>query len=540
MVSISPSYGESGSGDKKFLSMSKPIFATVVGLVSAVICGVILFYVVRPLVRKRRRQDDGGGGSGGSTVETPTTPSEYRKEQGPRGSDNVSGPMIYNNNNYSNSTYINDNNYNSNNNNNNSNYMNNDGNLAMETSEKQYYAYQQPPPPQQQQQLQKQPLPQASIHSFENLNNINTEQYFEQPSNGYNNEYGKELDTDMDDEAYTKSHLESLRQQESSMAAQPIPDTTLSHSQYVDDVSGSGLPAWRQEATNVPLETPPLQRVPTTEAQEIIASYNARQAQQYNDSASATEHSIAPPQETTFVHQENEHEGENEQTQEHHEVTSSTQSDVQEDNVSIASVRNGSGLFEGPERRPNNPRPVTAINTNLAREGGGGGGGLASALRRQRMSNDATTPLSSIYQSAYSPHATVNSAHSTATPRASFSDDFATARTSLDSHRRDIQLRFNDLTSTSSAVRQHGSTNSFTAAAATASGTNATPRASFSDDYPPASASAGRKSIESYRAMPPLTSVAPFTSSNENLGGSEPKNAYEAYINSRRDSNSAM
>ncbi|KAG0266101.1 Dcp1p-Dcp2p decapping enzyme complex alpha subunit [Mortierella polycephala] len=55
MVSISPAFGEPPSSEPRFLSMSKPIFATVIGVLSAVLCGLILMYVVRPLVRRRRR-----------------------------------------------------------------------------------------------------------------------------------------------------------------------------------------------------------------------------------------------------------------------------------------------------------------------------------------------------------------------------------------------------------------------------------------------------------------------------------------------------
>ncbi|KAF9109526.1 hypothetical protein BGW39_005063, partial [Mortierella sp. 14UC] len=39
MVSISPAFGDP-TGERKFLSMSKPIFATVIGVLSAVVCGV--------------------------------------------------------------------------------------------------------------------------------------------------------------------------------------------------------------------------------------------------------------------------------------------------------------------------------------------------------------------------------------------------------------------------------------------------------------------------------------------------------------------
>ncbi|KAF9182866.1 Dcp1p-Dcp2p decapping enzyme complex alpha subunit [Haplosporangium sp. Z 767] len=55
MVSISPAFDEAPSSEPKFLSMSNPIFATVIGVLSAILCGVILMSVVHPLIRRRRR-----------------------------------------------------------------------------------------------------------------------------------------------------------------------------------------------------------------------------------------------------------------------------------------------------------------------------------------------------------------------------------------------------------------------------------------------------------------------------------------------------
>ncbi|KAF9085941.1 hypothetical protein BGX23_009258 [Mortierella sp. AD031] len=59
MVSISPAFGGEPTGERKFLSMSKPIFATVIGVLSAVVCGVVLMYVVRPLVRRHHHGRNG-------------------------------------------------------------------------------------------------------------------------------------------------------------------------------------------------------------------------------------------------------------------------------------------------------------------------------------------------------------------------------------------------------------------------------------------------------------------------------------------------
>ncbi|KAF9104717.1 hypothetical protein BGX29_001399 [Mortierella sp. GBA35] len=59
MVSISPAFGGEPTGERKFLSMSKPIFATVIGVLSAVVCGVVLMYVVHPLVRRHHHGRNG-------------------------------------------------------------------------------------------------------------------------------------------------------------------------------------------------------------------------------------------------------------------------------------------------------------------------------------------------------------------------------------------------------------------------------------------------------------------------------------------------
>ncbi|KAF9910997.1 hypothetical protein BX616_010712 [Lobosporangium transversale] len=55
MVSISPSIGDaSPPSGSKHLALSKPVFGAIVGILSATVCGLILMYVVRPLVLRRR------------------------------------------------------------------------------------------------------------------------------------------------------------------------------------------------------------------------------------------------------------------------------------------------------------------------------------------------------------------------------------------------------------------------------------------------------------------------------------------------------
>lgn len=459
MVSISPSYGESGPGDNKFLSMSKPIFATVVGILSAVVCGLIFLYVVRPLIRRSRRRNRDS-----EMVETPATPVEYNKEQGPGNDFNHPGISdgIYSANNRGASSVV-----------------------QIEEPTETYLAKQ--------------------SHEWNGSHNgliANTSPHFEntiQPNTAN--------EVDADDEQNTQRLLQYLRQQEEGLVAPPqdIAPASAPASHYVDEPR-SGLPAWRQ--TDVPMTAPVI-----TEAQEIIASYNAKKILPQSDipiPVATTEASEALTIDTRVALTR--------------DVSATPTESAHDDTLSvattsIASVRNGSGLFEGTERRTPNtvsfPSPLPTINTsNLSREGG-----LASALRRQRLSIDASTPHA-LYHSTQSPHATLQgSMHSSsaATPgRASFSDDIASARTSTDSHRRDIQQRFNDLTSSSRG---------------------GTPRASFSDDFGPASG--GRKSLDSSRPPMPALTSAP-SSSAEKGGGTSKMDAYKAFRSSRRDPSSGI
>ncbi|KAF9388544.1 hypothetical protein CPB97_000837 [Podila verticillata] len=456
MVSISPSYGESGPGDNKFLSMSKPIFATVIGILSVVVCGVILLYVVRPLVRRGGRKNRAS-----EMVETPATPVEYSKEQGPGDDFNhseISGG-IYSANNRSVSNVL----------------------QTEEPTEthltKQSYEWN---------------------RSHDNLL-ADTSLQFEnsiQP-NTINQ-------VDADDEQNTQRHLQQLRQQEQGLVAPPQDIAPASHN--VDEPR-SGLPVWRQ--TDVPVTAPAI-----TEAQEIAASYNAKQLLPQSDipvQVATTEASKIPTIDTRVALTQGAPATPTESS--HHEIVSATI-------ASFTSARNGSCLFEGTERRTPNtvsfPDPLPTINTsNLNREGG-----LASALRRQRMGIDASTPHS-LYHSSQSPHPTLpGSMHSSsvATPgRASFSDDIESARASMDSHRRDIQQRSNDLTSSSRG--------------------DGTPRVLFSGDFGPASG--GRKSLDSSRSpMPALMSVP--TTSTEKGGDMSEMDAYKAYRSNRCDPSSGI
>ncbi|KAF9301464.1 hypothetical protein BGZ74_006696 [Mortierella antarctica] len=464
MVSISPSYGTTGSGDKKYLSMSIPIFATVVGILCIVVCGMILLYVVRPLVLWGRCKKSVSEG------ESPASPIEYNKEQGPGpgpgdnfGIPAADGYYSANNRSASNVVQIDD---------------------PTETFPAK--------------------LSHEWNHSHDRLMG-NTSQQFENSSqpnivNG-NDAYA---------EQYTQRHLQQLRQQAQEPVAPPKDIIPASH-----DVNEprSGLPAWRQD---VPATAPTI-----TEAQEIIASYNAKQIRQPDIYVPNT---ITGPPEVLAINTGALMHATRAPT--HPESHDDTQSVA---TASVASVRNGSSLFEGADRRTPSqvsvPGPLPALSTsNLARVGGG----LASALRRQRVNIDASTPHSLHHSAGASPHPTIQgSTHSSsvatpgrATPgRASFSDDFATTRRSIDSHRRDTQLKLNELAPSSRG--------------------GSTPCAPLLDDFGPAS---GRKSLESLRLpLPTLTSVS--SSSTENRGGGggmSEMDAYKAYKNSRRDPSSGI
>ncbi|KAF9326079.1 hypothetical protein BG006_010451 [Podila minutissima] len=464
MVSISPSYGTTGSGDKKYLSMSIPIFATVVGILSIVVCGVIFLYVVRPLVRWGRRKK-----SVSEMGESPASPIEYNKEQGPGPGpgDNFVIPAAdgyYSVNNRSASNVV-----------------------QIDDPTEMYPAK----------------LSHEWNRSHDRLIG-NTSQQFENSSQP-NTVNG----IDAYAEQYTQRHLQQLRQQAQEPIAPPKDIIPASHDM---DEPRSGLPAWRQD---VPATAPTI-----TEAQEIIASYNAKQIQQPDidvlNTITGTPEVLAINT-SALMHAT--------RAPTHPESHDDTQSVA---TASVASVRNGSSLFEGAIRQtPSNvsfPGPLPALSTsNLAREGGG----LASTLRRQRVNIDASTPHSLHHSAGASPHPTIQgSTHSSsvatpgrATPgRASFSDDFATTRRSMDSHRRDIQLKHNELTPSSRG--------------------GSTPWAPLLDDFGPTS---GRKSLDSLRLpLPNITSVSSSSTENRGGGGISEMDAYKAYKNSRRDPSSGI
>ncbi|KAF9582634.1 hypothetical protein BGW38_010949 [Lunasporangiospora selenospora] len=56
MVSISPSYDDGSASEPKFLSMSRPIFGVVIGILSAIVCAAIFMYVIRPRLLRRRHE----------------------------------------------------------------------------------------------------------------------------------------------------------------------------------------------------------------------------------------------------------------------------------------------------------------------------------------------------------------------------------------------------------------------------------------------------------------------------------------------------
>ncbi|KAG0344924.1 hypothetical protein BG004_004081 [Podila humilis] len=551
MVSISPSYGDTGAGDQKFLSMSKPIFATVVGLLTAVVCGVVLMYVVRPLVRRSRVHKMNMS----EMSETPSTPMELSKDHRTSRDDFSDGSTGAGGVGDVGAAGINDRPC-----------------AGMEDSHDQ---------------VSNKPTDGYLTRQSQEWNRFNgnpsnpMENSSQQPiPDNFNTTVSSTLPpppplatipspaVDVDDESSALQHLQQLRLQEPEAALVPVSMVPPSHD--LDELR-SGLPVWRQisEQTvpGIVQSAASSSSVPATEAQEIIAIYNAKQSLQQQqtqslplvipapDIAQAYEDTMtihaAPDTRTFIIENEPPSPPPPSPSQQQQSIltpasTSHRIVDPQEGMVSNTSGRNGSMLFEGGFGRhshinsssSSSTLPTLTINTTHE------AGGLASALRRQRLSSDATTPTprSTLYYSAQSPHPTIltvnSSHHSTTTSRASFSDDFATGRTSMDSYRRDIQSRFNEITAASSSSRGGVS------------------RASFSEDYPPLPPSAGsngRNSLELYRPTPALSSV-PSTieenaksssksavgDGNEDGATPEVQDTYRGYRASRRDMTSGM
>ncbi|KAF9961906.1 hypothetical protein BGZ72_001013 [Mortierella alpina] len=437
MVSISPSTAEPVAPEPKFVSMSKPIFAAVMGVLCAVVCGVILVYVARPLILRHRRQhrqtdsdsvepsNNNNNNSNNSTHgnECSLDSNSCHKNE-PRGDDDDK-PFHFSDFKRDNSTNV-----------------RSQGDLAYT---------QRPvliPVPGELSEKYRGPL--------EETNQAPAVYGQHQPEG---NHAGREAGlyhadpTDAENEELQAQHqLRQLRQQQHQEAIMPdqheqedhVPAAPLMHSRsgnFQQDEPQSGLPAWRQQAnmaSSTTSQPPPLTslRMPRTWATSSRDPTAGSLDNNNNDSC-----------------------------------------------LSATSSRNGSDLFHSPTRRLAGPLPpMIETSLNNSKEGG-----LATALYRQRMMSQHDNSINS----PTSPHGDITSANSLSragsAARSSMHDLVGPAsRDSLDQqHRRDIQLRFQEITGSSR-----------TATSTKADGTT-TPRASFSDDF---AAEARRPSLELLRA----------------------------------------
>ncbi|KAF9907934.1 hypothetical protein EC991_010373 [Linnemannia zychae] len=545
MVSISPAFGES-TGERKFLSMSKPIFATVIGVLSAVVCGVVLMYVVRPLVKRQRRHSGrggsvangiGGGGSGGSTVLVDDESSSDSPRSTAGGDGYYGNSTTYSNNNGSKhfeSGYKDYNQYSS------------KESVTTPTSAKAIIApYSAQPPMQevysekytQQQQNDNNSAPTIFDHSPSSNNNS---AYPTTPSSA--RAYVSTSATaavaaslnagEHDDPEYAKKHLELLRRQDlpelpASTVATPTtstfaPSTTATPTTTVapisiqkkDTQSVRTRPAWGGYTPTTPtganaysLSTPTsttatvATATPTTASVEPLGStssvYDAFRAS--NVGHNRVNSNVVD----MTIPEESQHELlEPTAPQDYSSLTPATSGllsnrnenadDDEDDRYSVVSSRNGSDLFHSESK----PRlfPSSIDTSSTAKEGG-----IATALyRNHRLSMDGAGPTTTFSPASQSPLAGLyprgNSGleSNSSTPRVSISKDYMPSRLSMDStsyrdrdlnRSSDLQTRFQELMSSSRAPTSTSTPNS--AAPRSSIDSNGTPRASFSDDYRP-------------------------------------------------------
>ncbi|KAF9276633.1 hypothetical protein BGZ68_009876 [Mortierella alpina] len=458
MVSISPSTAEPVASEPRFVSMSKPIFAAVIGVLCAVVCGVILVYVARPLIlrhRRKHRQTDSdsvepsnntNNNNNSTRGNEGSVDSDSCHENKPRDGDDDDKVFRF-------SDFKRDN----------SGGFRSHGDLA----------YTQRPVliPVHGEVAEKYRAP------VEDSNQAPAVYGQHQPEG---NSVGREPGlchpdvTDADDEdLQTQRQLRQLRQQqplqplpqqEAIMSDQDEQEGYASAPSLIRSRSGtfqenepqSGLPAWRQStlAGSTPSQ-PQLTslRMPPTWANSSRDPTTASQDNSNNDGC-----------------------------------------------LSATSSRNGSDLFHSPTRKLPAPLPpMIETNLNLSSKEGG----LATALYRQRlMTHHDNSPIGSPSVKKSPLVCDLTSANSfgradQSAARSSSTHDLVgpPTRDSLDQqqqHRHDIQSRFQEITGSSRP----------TAAAATvrADGTTitSTPRASFSDDF--SAADSRRPSLELLRA----------------------------------------
>ncbi|KAF9988951.1 hypothetical protein BGZ75_008132 [Mortierella antarctica] len=474
MVSISPSIAEPVAPEPKFVSMSKPIFAAVIGALCAVVCGVVLVYVARPLILRHRRKH---------------RPADSDSVE-PNGSNNNSHD---NHNSNDNSTHGNEGGVDSDSCHKNELSREGDDDKAFHfsdfkrsisnsgfRSQGDLVGYPQRPIL-------------IPVHgdekyrgaSFEDSNQALLAVYPPLPegNSAVRREPGlghPELtdaaddDDDDDDDLQAQRQLRQLRQEASILPDHHeqegcAPAASLMRSRsanFTQDEPQSGLPAWRQShlvGSSTTSQPPPPQlsslRMPRTWASQDNINSNM------NDTPC----------------------------------------------LSAASSRNGGNLFHSPTTRKLPPPLPPMIETNLNHSSSSTKeGGLATSLYRQRLMahHDTRSPIdspSSLSSSVKkSPWGDITSANSFgragSTARSSTHDLVGpTRRDSLDQqHRRDIQLRFQEITGSSrSAASASASASACASASARSDGTPSIPRASFSDDF---AADSRRPSLELLRA----------------------------------------
>ncbi|KAF9143848.1 hypothetical protein BGX30_014600 [Mortierella sp. GBA39] len=526
MVSISPAFGES-TGERKFLSMSKPIFATVVGILSAVVCGVVLMYVVRPLVKRHRKQSGGGSAAlvdGNDSESRGTTPSQFAG----------SGAAGY----YGNSTT-----YTSNNSNGGSGFYDGGCDDYNQHSSKEgpYSAssiatgpISQLPPMQEvisekqsHQKKDSNSAPMIFDHSLSGNNTPHSATVF--PSASVLNAIESE------DPEYVQKHLELLRNQDqyrepqsvplpASTAATPTTATAPTPSVQMKEIQsartrsnwGSGYTPTTPSAYSVSTPISTTATVPTatpttaepssssTSAFENIRAAGSSSHNRVNSSVGVipeeSDHTLLEPSAPQDYTHPNFTSGLTPATSGSHRHDNGDEDDEEDDRYSVVSSRNGSDLFHS-ESKPrlfptsidtsgipssSSTGNITSASSSITREGG-----LATTLyRNHRLSMDnpggfsspaAQSPFSSL-SLGFHPRGSFGTGtdSNSNTPRASVSNDFVPSRASIDSSALyrdssrsiDLQTRFQDIMASSRA-----------SGAPRSSVDGGTPRASFSDDY---------------------------------------------------------
>ncbi|KAF9540143.1 hypothetical protein EC957_004619 [Mortierella hygrophila] len=526
MVSISPAFGES-TGERKFLSMSKPIFATVIGILSAVVCGVVLMYVVRPLVKRHRKQSGGG-----------TTALVDDNDSGSRGTplsqSTGSGAAGY----YGNSAAYTGNNSNGGNGFYNGGY---DDYNQYSSKEGPYSASStatgrtsQLPPMQEvisekhsHQKKDSNSAPTIFDHSLSGNNTPHSATVF--PSSSVLNA------VELEDPGYAQKHLELLRNQDQhrepqsvplpastvatpTTATAPIPSVQMKDIQSARTQSnrGSSYTPTTPSAYSVSTPTSTTAIVPTvipttaepspgsTFAFEDIRAAGSLSHNRVNSSIGVipeeSDHSLLEPSAPQDYTHPTSTSGLTPATSGYHRHDNGDEEEEEDDRYSVVSSRNGSDLFHS-ESKPrlfptsidtsgipssSSTGNITSASSSITREGG-----LATTLyRNHRLSMDnpggfsspaAQSPFSSL-SLGFHPRGSFGTGtdSNSNTPRVSLSNDFVPSRASMDSSALyrdssrsiDLQTRFQDVMASSR-----------TSGAPRSSVDGGTPRASFSDDY---------------------------------------------------------